>query len=88
MRFAEFYNVAHTRFNMYNISLSLSSHFSHIFPILKVKQSLHRPGQAMRDLGGSGSQISRQSEHEGGKVGNPKDLPSLPSENIPGTHFC
>jgi len=38
--------------------------------------------------GPEGSQISRQSAHEGGKVVSPTHRPPLPPGNIPGTHFC
>jgi hypothetical protein len=44
---------------------------------VKIKQSNYVPGQAQRFPAGLGSQISRQSAHEGGKFVSPRHWPPL-----------
>ena len=56
----------HTPFHGTSSYLKIFTVF--ILKVKKVKQSHYRPGQTLRVPGGWGSQISRQSAHEGGKV--------------------
>jgi hypothetical protein len=55
---------------------------------VKVKQSHYLPGNILKVPKVWGSQISRQSSHESGKVISPTHRPPLPPRNISGTHFC
>jgi len=69
-------------------SKSMNKRVNFFLSYISVKQSHYRNGQALRVPGGWGSQISRHSTHEGGKVVSPIHRPPLPPGNILGTHFC
>ena len=53
----------------------------------RVKQSHYGSGQAPRVWGGWGSQISKQSAHEGGKVVSPMHRPPLPTRKYSWNSF-
>jgi len=56
----------------------LTFHSSTPYIMWKVRQFLYRPGRTLRIPGGTGSQILKQSAHEGGKVVSPTQRPPLP----------
>jgi hypothetical protein len=67
----------------------LVRHIKHTKQVLiRKKQSHYSTWQALRVPGGWGSQILRQSAHEGGKVVSRTHRPPLPPGHIPGTHLC
>jgi hypothetical protein len=49
---------------------------------IQVKQSLYRPGEAVRVPGGWGSKIPRQSAHVSGRVLSPTHQLPLPSQEV------
>jgi hypothetical protein len=59
-----------------NLFVSIKKH--PFYYSVKGKAVPYRPRKALRAPGGRGSQIFRQSAHEGGKVVSPKHRPPLP----------
>ena len=70
----------------YMVTVSMNKRHFYL-RIYLIKQSHYRLGEVLWVPGGWGSQISRQSAHEGGKVVSPTHRPPLPTGSIPGTHF-
>jgi hypothetical protein len=94
MRVLQLCGLAPTFRRTLSIRLQSSSHFTHnthrchkLCLELKVKLTLHRPGQAPGLQEFEAPRISRQSSHESGRVVSPNQRPPLAPGDIPGTNF-
>ena len=63
---------------LYTLPINNLHAYLNLWQTLQVKQSHYRPGQDLSVPRGWGSQISRQSAHEGSKVVSPTYRPPLP----------